>query len=396
MRPSLLFPLLLVFYEMGGYLSNDMYLPALPSMMTELNISQALVQLTLTTWFLGSASMQLIVGPLSDRFGRRPIVLLGGIFYVITLCICALTSDIHTMLLARFIQGVMVSVVVVAGYASIHELYDQTHAIRVLATMNSVIVIAPAFGPLVGSVLLNFMDWRGLFWILAIWAFLATSLLAKWMPESHPVEKRQPLNLKKITKNYFTILTTWRFNTLMLSFCFTFLGFIAWLTTGPFIISQEFHKSVLVFGICQTIIFMFYIGANQLVKKLMEKFSVQTLIWFGLSVTVLGGIISVVFTLLFPDFLPGLIIGMSIYSLGSGFSFSPLNRLAVEATNEPMGVRIAMSSTYMTLFGVLGSISGSLFYTGAMSSLAYVLFATGLLAMIFRMLTNLRPMVEKI
>lgn len=389
-NPALLFPLLLVFYEVGGYLSNDMYLPALPSMMVDLNTSQELAQLTLTTWFLGSASMQLIIGPLSDRFGRRPIVLVSAILYIVTSSICALTSDITPMLVARFIQGVSVSAVLVAGYASIHELYDQAHAIRVLATMNSVIVLAPAFGPLIGSILINFLDWRWLFWIIAIWALIATICLAKWMPESHPVEKRQPLNLKSIGKNYFSIVTNWRFNTLMLTFCFTFCGFIAWLTSGPFIVVNEFNETVLGFGVCQTIIFSVYIGANQLVKKLMNIFSLNKLIWFGLLTTFIGGITSMLLTLLYPTFLFGLVLGMCIYSLGSGFSFSPLNRLAVEASNEPMGARIAVTSTYMTSFGVLGSILGTVFYKGSMSSIGLVLFTTSFLAVTLKLLSMVR------
>lgn len=383
-----IFPFLLVFYEIGAYLSNDMYLPALPTIMTEMGITQHEAQLTLTLWFLGSASMQLIVGPLADRFGRRPIVMISGVIYIITNCICASTTDLTMLLIARFIQGVSVSAVIVAGYASIHELYDQTRAIRLLATMNSITILAPAFGPLVGSFLLKFMDWRWLFWIIAVWAVIATLCLAKWMPESLAREKRHPIQLKTISKSYFAIFTNWRFTMLMLSFGFTFCGFIAWLTAGPFIVVDEFHKTALEFGIFQTIVFAFYMSANHGVKKLMRLISIPKLIYLGLLITLLGGIISIVLTKLFPDFLLGLIIGMSIFSLGSGFSFAPLNRIGIEASKEPMGMRMAVASTYMTVFGVFGSILGSVFYTGSMVSLAYVLVLVSILAPIFKLLAG--------
>ncbi|MFN7097907.1 MAG: MFS transporter, partial [Gammaproteobacteria bacterium] len=147
MRVLKIFPILLALYEVVTYLSNDMYLPALPQLANDLHTTNALAQLSLTTWFLGAASMQLILGPISDRYGRKPVLLIGGIFFVIATLICAMTPDMTTMLIARFFQGCAVCSVTVAGYATIHELYDQKAAMKALALMGSITVLAPAFGP---------------------------------------------------------------------------------------------------------------------------------------------------------------------------------------------------------------------------------------------------------
>src|SRR5579862_2548418 len=104
---SFLFPMLLVIYEIATYLSNDMYLPAVPEMMRDLSLNTAQVQLTLTLWFLGLASMPLMIGVVSDRFGRRPVLLIGGIIYIFANAICALTTDYFILLVLRFIQGSM-------------------------------------------------------------------------------------------------------------------------------------------------------------------------------------------------------------------------------------------------------------------------------------------------
>src|SRR5579883_399237 len=93
-----LFPFLLVFYEITNYLANDMYLPALPSLATDLGITPHLAQQTLTTWFLGSASLQLFLGPLSDRLGRRPILLGGGAVFILSTIVCAMTTNINILL----------------------------------------------------------------------------------------------------------------------------------------------------------------------------------------------------------------------------------------------------------------------------------------------------------
>src|ERR1700722_8603518 len=97
-KSLVLFPFILVFYEIIHYLANDMYLPALPILAKELKISTHVAQMTITTWFLGAASMHLILGPLSDRIGRRPVLLSGGILFIVSTFYCAMTSDIRFFL----------------------------------------------------------------------------------------------------------------------------------------------------------------------------------------------------------------------------------------------------------------------------------------------------------
>lgn len=113
-----IFPLLLVLYEISMYLSNDAYLPALPHIVHDLSTSNHLVQLTLTAWFLGSASMQLFLGPLADKIGRRPVLLFGGLIYILSTIGCAITNDINTLLVLRFIQGASITSMIIAGYAT--------------------------------------------------------------------------------------------------------------------------------------------------------------------------------------------------------------------------------------------------------------------------------------
>lgn len=385
----LLFPFLLVFFEIGCYLSNDMYVPALPNISTDLNITQHEAQLTLTLWFIGAACFQLLAGPLTDRFGRKPLVIISGFIYVLASLTCAISQDLTLLLIARFIQGVTISTAIVAGYSSIHELYDQRQAIRILAIMGSIIILAPAFGPLVGSIVLYATDWRGIFWIITAWGVLATLLLLKWMPETHPIENRHPIKLNNLLKHYGSIIYNWQFSGTVLVFCFTFAGFIAWITSGPFIVINLFQQTALVFGLLQAVIFASYMIANHLVEHLMKKIGIQRLIEVGLSITLVGGILIAVLTTLFPNYLSVLIISMTIFSFGSGFIFAPLNRLAIEASTEPMGLRMAVLSAYMTAFGSLGSILGSVFYNNTTASFGYIVGSLVISAWIIRRSLNL-------
>ncbi|VVC76952.1 Multidrug transporter MdfA [Aquicella siphonis] len=366
----LLFPFLLVLYEIATYLSNDMYLPALPDMMRELNLSMKQAQWTLTTWFVGSASLPLVMGVISDRYGRRLVLLTGGVIYTLATVVCALTTNANSLLAARFVEGAAIPSMMVAGYACIHELYEQKEAIRILALMSSITVLAPALGPLLGSIVLYFSSWRGIFWIIAAWAALAIFFLNKWMPETHPPEKRHPVHFGTLFKQYWRILTNKTFMLLLLVLGFTFMGFIVWITAGPLLVIESFHYSPLVFGLIQAEVFAAYILGNHWVKYLLEWVEVKSLILGGLGITLCGGLLALLFAIVFPDKLVLFVIAMTIYSFGSALCFAPLNRSIIEASEEPMGVRVALFTVLWTGFAVLGSLIASLFFNGAILSIA--------------------------
>ena len=323
---SFFIPLLLVSYEIATYLSNDMYLPALPQMMADLSLTLKQTQLTLTTWFLGSASMPLVAGILSDRYGRRPVLLWGGIIYILASLLCALANNIPVLLLARLLQGAMVPTMLVPGYAVIHESYDRKEAIKILATMSSISVLAPALGPLFGSFVLFFASWRWIFALIMVWAAVCILLLSKWMPETLPADKRHAINLARLGGQYWRVITNRHFMQLMTAIGFTFAGFLTWVTAGPLLVMLNFHYSGRTFGIFQVLVFAVYILGNRHVKILLEKMEVKTLIYVGLSITLFGGLMLSVSALVFPNSIYPFLIALMIYSYGSALCFSPLNR----------------------------------------------------------------------
>lgn len=357
------------------YLSNDMYLPALPQMAQELSASNELTQLSLTTWFLGAASMQLFLGPISDRFGRRPILLLGGVIFVLATAICASTSNIHVLLIARFLQGCAVCSVTVAGYAAVHELYDQKEAMKVFAIMSSITILGPAFGPMLGSLVLQFSHWRDIFWILAALASISLMLLHKGMPESLAVEQRHPIQLAKISQNYRSILTNPRFMLNILSFGSFFAALIAWITMGPFLVINAFHSSPFLFGVFQVMVFGSFIMGGRLVKMGIERIGVKKLIYTSLFICVLGAVLALLVSTILPKELIYFIVSLMIFAFGAALSFSPLQRLSIESSTAPMGSRTAILSSMMSLSGTVGSLLASYFYSGATSSLAWIVLA---------------------
>ncbi len=377
-----LFPYLLVFYEIATYLSNDMYLPALPTIMHDLLTTHSLTQLTITTWALGASSIQLFMGPLADRFGRRPILFFGGIIFIISTAMCAVSTNVLFLLISRFLQGTAVCSVTVAGYATIHELFDQQQAIKTLALMGSITVLAPAFGPLLGGFIMLVMNWRWTFWFLAIWAVIALILLFKYMPETNPHGKLYSLQLKSLFHNYKLIIKNKDFSRNTLVFCLMFCGMIIWIAAGPFLVISEFGYHILMFGVFQALIFGCFIFGAHIVNSHTNKLHVATWINLGLLIAFSGGIISLFLAFIFPHFLIGLIISLMIYSSGSALAFAPLQRIAIEASDQPMGARMAIFSTAMSGAAAFASILVSIFYNSTLISVAAIVTVVMLMAVL--------------
>ena len=384
---SLLFPLLLVLYELPTFLSNDAYLPALPTIMRDFGTTQHLVQLTLTTWFLGTAFMQLVLGPVADRYGRRPVLLIGGLIFVLSTIGCAMVSSIWTLLILRFFQGLTVTSMIVAGYSTIHDLFDHNQAIQTLAWMYSISVLAPSAGPLFGAILLHFAGWRYIFWVLAIWAGVIVVLLSLKMPETAS-KILESVKVKKIIQDYTTLLLNFRYISPTLSACLLFASMIAWLSAGPFLVMTTFHQSVFTFAVFQLLVFGCYIIGTRAVKFFLEKHKRSNLITIGLFVALLASGLALIFAFFIPKQLLSIVFSMMFIAGSGGFCSPMLNRTAVEATSVPMGARIALYSCLMSMFGIIASALISGVYNGSLLSLALILFVFTTTAFVLHCLRN--------
>lgn len=373
-----IFPLLLVFYEIATYLSNDMYLPALPSIMHDLFTTHSLTQLTITTWCLGASSIQLMMGPLADRYGRRPILFIGGLIFIISTALCAISTNIIFLLIARFLQGTAVCSVTVAGYASIHELFDERQAIKTLALMSSITVLAPAFGPLLGGIVMVLINWRWTFWLLTLWAAISLMLLFKYMPETNP--HTYILKIKPLFQNYKLIVKNIIFTRNTIVICLNFCGMIVWIAAGPFLVINKFGYHILMFGLFQAMIFGSYILGAQIVHTNISKLSINTWVNYGLYLALIGALLSVILAILLPHFLLGLIISLMVYSGGSGLVFAPLQRIAIDASDQPMGTKMAIFSSALSGAGAFASILVSIFYSNTLLSVAIILAIVMILA----------------
>jgi len=300
-KNNTLFPWLLVLYEIAIYLSMDAYAPGLPKISRAFNASSNMTQLTMIMWMLGGFSLQAVFGPLSDRYGRRPILLLGGILYIISSIFCAISPNIIGLIISRFFQGITLPSMFITGYAVINEIYESEEAIKILARMNGITILAPAFGPILGGAFLLLFSWRWIFAILAIWSLIVVSLLYFKMPETVSTQaKQKPFSLIEILKHYKGIIKNIKFMAFSLMTFLPIIGLITWMLAGPFIIVHTFHYNSLDYGIIQLIIFTCFIIGTKLVGRFANKDRNRLLINLGLSFCVLGGLLATISSWILP------------------------------------------------------------------------------------------------
>lgn len=379
------FPLYLVFYEIAAYLSNDAYLPAIPQIASDLGSTHNLALFTFTAWFLGSVVVQLFLGPLSDRYGRRPIILIGGVFFILSNLFCALSTNIVALIVARFMQGMTIPSMIIAGYAAIHESLGREESIKVLARMGSITILAPSLGPLAGAFILTYLNWHWIFIGLGLWGFAAVGMLYLKMPETLPLEKREKsIHVKNIMQQYKSVLTNTMFMRHLLAACFLVGGLIAWMIAGTFLIIKSFNHTVIYFGVVQAIIFGCFIIGTLTVKRYMNNDNLSTFLNVGMGLSLIGGVLGTVLGYFFPQLLYSIIIALMLVTIGAGLCFPVLLRLTVESSDAPMGIRMTIvSGTQMASVVVCSSIMNAI-YNGTLLSLGVVVLGFAIVALLLK------------
>ncbi len=232
-RRSWSFAALLASLAMLGPFSIDMYLPAFPAIVRDLDVSSIAVQQTLSIYLFAYAAMMLWHGALADAWGRRPIVLGGLVIYGIATLGCAIAGNVQSLWLFRALQGISAGTGMVIGRAVIRDRFNGPEAQRLMAQITMVFGIAPAVAPVVGGALLNTLGWRSIFWVLLVFVIGTTLWTVRSLPETLPSAARQPLHPRRMWRNYVEVLTHREFLLLAFVPALNFAAFFIYVALAP-------------------------------------------------------------------------------------------------------------------------------------------------------------------
>ncbi|MGD6749739.1 multidrug effflux MFS transporter [Streptomyces sp. BH105] len=244
-------PVLLVLGALSAFgpLSMDLYLPALPSLADDLGTTEAVAQLTMTACMIGLALGQLLLGPVSDRFGRRVPLLLGVGTFAVASLLCVLATDIGVLIALRLIQGLAGGAGIVVARAVVRDLCDTESAARVFSLLVLVSGAAPVLAPVLGAQVLRFTEWRGTFVTLGL-VGCALLMAAVWgVRESLPPERRARAGVAEGRRQVATVLRDRGFvaHTAVLALGSTLL--FCYIAMSPFVLQHEYGLSAQLFSV---------------------------------------------------------------------------------------------------------------------------------------------------
>ncbi|MEU5895807.1 multidrug effflux MFS transporter [Streptomyces venezuelae] len=339
-------------------LSMDMYLPALPEVTDALSSPAATVQLTLTACLMGMALGQLVVGPMSDKWGRRRPLLIGLLVYVVATATCAFAPTAELLIGFRLLQGLAGSAGIVIARAIVRDLYDGVEMARFFSTLMLISGVAPVAAPLIGGQVLRFTDWRGIFVVLTVVGTALTLLVWRRLPETLAPEKRHSGGTVEALRTMRSLLADRVFAGYMIAGGFAFAALFAYISASPFVIQEIYGASPQTFSLLFGVNSVGLIAAGQINGKvLVGRTSLNKVLAVGLAMVTVAAIALLLMTTgVFGDVgLVPVAAGLFVLMSSMGLTLPNTQSLALLRTPHAAGSASALLGTSSFLVGAVAS-----------------------------------------
>jgi DHA1 family bicyclomycin/chloramphenicol resistance-like MFS transporter len=353
-RQRLVYVLVLGALTALGPFTVDLYLPAFPALEQDLDVSTALIQLTLTATAVGFGLGQLVVGPWSDRVGRRLPLILATAVHVAASIAVALAPDIVWLGVFRVIQGFGAAAGSVVAMAMVRDLFGGLPLVRMLSRLALVNGLAPILAPVIGSQLLLIMDWRGIFYVLAGYGALVMVATALFIVETLPPARRIDAGHTTVWDRYRSIFHDRIFVGVAIISGMTFSGLFAYLSASSFLFQQVYGLDPQEFGILFAVNSIGIVAGVQISARLAKYVGPQWILAVSTAVLLVSAIAIVVVDLMHLG-LVAILIPLWVFITASGFGFPMVQVLAL--ANHPKEAGTAASVLGALNFGLAGLIS---------------------------------------
>ncbi|MEU1863309.1 multidrug effflux MFS transporter [Streptomyces gardneri] len=354
---------LLVTLVLGGLtalppLSMDMYLPALPEVTGALHAPAATVQLTLTACLAGMALGQLVVGPMSDKWGRRRPLLAGMVVYVLATAVCALAPTAELLIGFRLLQGLAGAAGIVIARAVVRDLYDGVEMARFFSTLMLISGVAPIVAPLIGGQILRITDWRGVFYVLTVIGVLLTLVVWRFLGETLPPERRHEGGVGDALRTMRGLLADRVFAGYMLTGGLAFAALFAYISASPYVVQEIYGASPQTFSLLFGVNSIGLVVVGQINGKLLVgRVSLDKALGWGIGTILLASLALVLMTTgVFGEVgLVPVAAGLFVLMSAMGLALPNTNAQALMRTPHAAGSASALLGTSSFLIGAVAS-----------------------------------------
>ncbi|BDZ40886.1 putative multidrug resistance transporter, Bcr/CflA family protein [Paraoerskovia sediminicola] len=333
----------------------DMYLPALPDVAEDLGSSPAMAQLTVSGMLIGGAVGQLVIGPLSDRYGRRLPVVVGLTLHVVTSLLCAVVPSVGALIVLRVMQGFFNAASQVVAIAVIRDRFTGSEAARILSRLMLVIGLAPLLAPSIGSIVLGVGGWRWVFVVLAVMGTVLALLVLKFMPESLPPERRRPGGARAVLNGYRTLLADRRFLALAVIPGLGMAVIMSYVVGSPFVLQEGFGLSHGQFAVLFAVNGIGLVLSAQVNAALVRKVAPIRLLRFAIVLQGVFALALLAVALTGVGGLVGLLVALWLVLSMQGLVPANASALALSRHGEIAGTAAAVIGAFQS--GIAGLVS---------------------------------------
>jgi DHA1 family bicyclomycin/chloramphenicol resistance-like MFS transporter len=360
-RQRLVYVIILGALTALGPFTIDLYLPAFPVLQTELGVSAATVQLTLTATAVGFALGQLIVGPWSDKVGRRMPLIIATSVHILASFGVALSPDIAVLGAFRVLQGMGAAAGAVVALAMVRDLFGGHKLVRMLSRLALVNGLAPIAAPVIGSQLLRFLDWQGIFYFLAAYGIIVITAAFFFIVETLPPSRRSGPGGATIGARYRALFTDRIFVGVAIIGGMTFSGLFAYLSSSSFLFQDVYGLDAQQYGLLFAVNSLGIVGGVQIASRLTRAFGPQWIMAVSTVVLLLSALAIVVLDSMDAGLL-GILIPLWFFIFACGLTLPCAQVLAL--ANHGKEAATAASLLGALNFGLAGVISPLVGYLG--------------------------------
>jgi DHA1 family bicyclomycin/chloramphenicol resistance-like MFS transporter len=360
-------------------IATDLYLPAIPYMIVDLGGTTSDGQLTLSVFMVGLALGQLVFGPLSDHFGRIPVVRAGTLLFLVTSVLCALAADFGVMWATRGLQGMAAASGPVIARAMVRDRYEGNRAAQVMSTLSAAMAIIPMIAPSIGALILQFAAWPAVFVALAVFAALVLAALTR-LPETTSNTSNERLTLRMVLSSFSEMLRRPSFLGYQMAGSFSFAALFVYLSTVAFFIPDVFNIPTSLFGYAFALTVFGFMTGSLINARLVMRFGMDQTLKAGLTISLLAALLIVLLSANASAHLYAMAALSSIFFLGVGLTASNASMGAIsQFANKAGSASAVYGFTHALLASAIGAVAG-LIYQGRLLEPALIMLGCAMLA----------------
>lgn len=384
----LFYALILGFLTMTGTVAVDLFIPAVPLISSDFKTGIGSIELSLASLFIGNGIGQIIYGSISDRFGRKPVILVSLLIYFITTIGAGLSTNIEILVIWRFFQGLMMASGRILANAVARDLFERDKLARFITIIMGVGIISSLFSAPLGGFLSENFTWRTVFWCMSIYAAATFSIFLLFFNETNKNKDYLALNLYNLYQSFKIIINNKQFILNVTCGGFVLGGVVSFLNSSSGILLQYFAVKPTAYGLMYSLVMVGYGVSAFINQKLLALFGSKQVMLIGSILTAFSGLLMLSLNVIQFDHPTTIILPMFFYMIGFAFVWPVTVATCLQPFPEKAGAASSLQGFIQNTMSAAFSVLLALMYNGTPIPLCIALLIAGILTLITCLFSN--------